>query len=603
MTESAETTRKLDFIVWSDPYGQLETNKKKLNMAIKQENQNVSDFLSTIQPSRMKAWKRQFANLPEVYPAYYSLQWNHVKIYVCEHNRYIPNYTLKINNGKTMNIKGAISFGTTTKYFWTITDNSDGQERLTLSLYSPELVLKRTISDVGESATEKNGELYYLGAEDILWFNTLYVLNGPLQQPLLLYKEKEAKFSLQLIKSSHQPDVYIIRKSALFQQIGIIENYKIRWLPTELFGRKLPLINDAIMFDTYFIFEGQRIDYPDNQHILDAYYKRGNTYCVFSSDATQSIYLYNHDKASWKVVLPPAVSEVSFSQQGEFFIVGYPNRPDVVYTQAGEQIFTSIGPTFKLEQSTKPVPWYIVLPNSPAKGVVICGYGSYGMHIKKYQQRLWIPWLKEGYAVAFVCIRGGGENGDIWWNMGRGPANLKNRVADFTAAVRIIKERYGFTSKNTIIYGRSAGGFLVTAATYELMDEIAATYAAKPYTDLLLTTTNSTARQAIQETDEFGFVEKDPVGFAELATISPYENIPETPLKNPTILLTTGTNDSEVPPAMPVRYAKRLHDLGWKNVFCRVAIDEGHFTEYTGEQGEASDAAILESFLEKASQA
>jgi hypothetical protein len=48
---------------------------------------------------------------------------------------------------------------------------------------------------------------------------------------------------------------------------------------------------------------------------------------------------------------------------------------------------------------------------------------------------------------------------------------------------------------------------------------------------------------------------------------------------------------------MPLKYAKRLRDFGWKNVFCRIAKGEGHFTDKDKEIGEALDAALCEYFM------
>jgi protease II len=322
-------------------------------------------------------------------------------------------------------------------------------------------------------------------------------------------------------------------------------------------------------------------------------------FCSFTNAEKQAVLKYSLKTKRWSSVIPLFVGEVSIAGGIDAFTVGYPNRPDVVINEEKAVIFKGTGPQYDLESGTEPVPWFAVHPRQKARGIVIVGYGSYGMMTKKYQVRLWQPWLARGYMIATLCVRGGGEVGDEWWEAGRGPANLHNRVDDFVAGVKALQSRYSFDRTNTVIYGRSAGGFLVTAASYHLMDKIGAVYAAKPYTDLLRTTTNAEAGQTLQESDEFGYVEDDPVGFRHNFEISPYENAPEAPKINPGVLVTGGTNDSEVPLSHPVRYSKRLNKIGWKNVLCRVEEGEGHFTELSGESAEADDAAIIESFLEQ----
>jgi oligopeptidase B len=218
------------------------------------------------------------------------------------------------------------------------------------------------------------------------------------------------------------------------------------------------------------------------------------------------------------------------------------------------------------------------------------------MSMRKNQQRLWLPWLKQNFMIMNICVRGGGENGDAWWDASRTAQRRIVGINDFVTAVNFVQSTNGFNNKNTIIYGRSAGGLLVNAACFQLLDKIAVVYATKPYTDVLRTTTNLKEPQTIQECEEFGLAYNNPVDFYELAKISPYENIIKTPI-NPVILLTGGTHDTEVGPYMPLKYAKRLRDFGWKNVFCRVAKGEGHFTNKDKENGEAMDAALCESFL------
>jgi protease II len=129
-----------------------------------------------------------------------------------------------------------------------------------------------------------------------------------------------------------------------------------------------------------------------------------------------------------------------------------------------------------------------------------------------------------------------------------------------------------------------------------MLKNIAVVYACKPYTDVLRTVTNKKLTQVIQESEEFGYVAEDPVGFMAIAKVSPYENVVDKPSKNPAVLLTGGLKDPEVEVYMPVKFAKRLHDAGWHNVVVRIA-DEGHFTESGAEHHEAHDAALCEYFL------
>jgi protease II len=129
-----------------------------------------------------------------------------------------------------------------------------------------------------------------------------------------------------------------------------------------------------------------------------------------------------------------------------------------------------------------------------------------------------------------------------------------------------------------------------------MLNNIGVVYACKPYTDVLRTVTNKNLTQVTQESEEFGYVAEDPVGFMAIAKVSPYENVAEKPKRNPAVILTGGIKDPEVEVYMPVKFAKRLQDAGWRNTVLRIA-DEGHFTGSDSRHSEAHDAAMCEYFL------
>ena len=611
-TAAAADTRDLGFIRWTDMYGALEKEGPLLKAALKEEEKRLQNYIDVnVNKTRLKIWQQLFASEPKSYPAYYNYMWNQHTIYVSTYSRYMPNYTIKPPKGRPLNLEGALSFGTTGTRLWSVEDKSAGREQLTLTLYDADLKEVDMIKDVGDSVAARGEDIYYLGAEDTLWFNSLNVLTtahpnqdkdkdkGKGKHKHQIYKEKEPKYTLSIVQPKHQSDIFLLRKSALFQDLAIItDGGKLQWV-VRGHGRKIPITRNIIAYNTYLKIGRTRVRYPPHHYIIEGYRKGDAIFCTFSIAAKQALHRYNMTTKRWSVLLPPFVGEVAPVDGVDGFVIGYPNKPDIVIDEKKTLIYRGEGPHYNIESGEEPVPWFLVSPNKEKpKGLVIIGYGSYGMFVKKTQVRLWQPWLARGYLVATLCVRGGGEVGDDWWEAGRGPSNLHNRIDDFVAGTLYLQKRFGFDKSNTIIYGRSAGGFLVTAASYRLMDKIAAVYAAKPYTDLLRTTTNAKAGQTLQETDEFGYVEHDPIGFKYNFEISPYETAPIQPQINPGVLVTAGTLDSEVPYFQPVRYAKRLNDIGWKNAFCRIAHDEGHFTQQTAESSEATDAAILESFLD-----
>ena len=594
--------RDLGFISWKDELAVFDdVNSYEFRRGV--EEQKAIFNSAPVNKKLLKEWTALYKGLPYSYPPYYSFRWAGHTIQVHQENRYIPVVSISVMDGKNYEFGGVVAFGIFDQFFWCIQDLSYGQERLTLNLYSHIMNKLQTINNVGDTAAYAGDYLYYLLADDIFWFNTIYRITV-LGQKELIYKEKEQKYILKLLKPKGQDDVFVLRHSALHQDLGIIEDDDVRWI-VKGFGRKLPITSTCIAFSSFFSERRQKVYYPDGNSLVDVYSRNNVKVFIFTKDATQSLYLYTH---RWVPIIHPQVCELKFSESSEDVIMGVPNGPDrVIYLNKHFMPIVSKelrGPQYRLDSGASPLPWFSVLPNGKPKGLVICGYGAYGMSMRKHQQRLWIPWLKRGFIVASVCVRGGGENGDYWWDGARTAQKRHYGIRDFVVGVNFLQKRYECYEKNTVLYGRSAGGFLVTAAMYELMDKVTIVYAAKPYTDVLRTTTNPKARQTVQESDEFGLIknESNVTDFVALARISPYENVIDNPVVAPAVLLTAGTNDSEVPASMPLRFAKRLQQKGWKNVYCRIAVGEGHFTDRNKEYGEAHDAALCESIINQVSE-
>ena len=591
--------RDLGFISWKDElasFDDMRTAEFRRGAA----EQNGIYNSAPVSKQLKKIWTILYKGLPHTYPPYYSFRWAGHTISVSQQNRYIPVVCIEVMDGKKYNFGGVVAYGIFEQKFWCIQDLSNGREMLTFNLYSHIMKKLTTIENVGDSAAYANNYVYYTNAEDIFWFNKIYRLDEAGNRELI-YEEKEQRYILTILKPKGQEDIFVLRRSALNQDVGIIEDDDIRWL-AKGFGRKIPINRKCIAFNSFFSNGRDKIQYPAGNFLVDVYSRGETRIFIFTKDATQSLYTYYR---RWVPIIPSQVCELKFSEYSEDIIMGVPNGPDRVINL--NKFFVPIlakeltGPQFGLESGASPLPWFAVIPKEKPKGIVICGYGSYGMSMRKHQQRIWIPWLLRGFIIANVCVRGGGENGDYWWDSSRTAQKRHYGIRDFVVGVNLLQSRYNMYEKNTIIYGRSAGGFLVTAAMYELMDKVAIVYAAKPYTDVLRTTTDPKARQAVQESEEFGLVKNsnNVTDFIALAKVSPYENVPANPIVSPVVILTGGTNDSEVPASMPLRFAKRLQQNGWKNVYCRIQAGEGHFTDRDKEYAEANDGALCESIIKQ----
>jgi len=585
----------LGFLKWVDAYGKYE-KAPYYERGIKEEQAILNDTIKSLPTKDLDRWSKEFSRFPEKYEVLYSEKWADHIIDVRPDDRYIPTIEINIKDGRKQIFKDIQKYGTTDKYLWFISDSSDDKQEYSLFIYDTHIKLKKEVKKVGETAVSDKRNIFYTHAETTFWFNKIYKLNETLLKTLI-YEEQEEKYILSLTKPKYQDDIFILRKSAIYQDLGLIEKDKVKWLDKG-FGTKLPINRELIAYDKYFSNKGTKILYPVKRFLEEVFLINDDLYFIFTHDIYNSLYLYN---GAWLKILEPSVCEIKLLDSIDSVFISEPHKPGTILkiNKTTTHIYKQLeGPTFKIDEGKTPVPWFSVSDKRiKQQGIVFYCYGSFGTSVRKSQQRLWIPWIKQGFTVAFIAIRGGRENGDDWWDQSRTSIRRINGVNDFIVSVKHLQKDLGFNSKNTIIYGRSAGGFLVAAAATQLMNDIAIVYAAKPYTDILRTTSDPTMEGTLQETDEFGLA-TNPVDFSEILKISPQENIVKDPARNPAVLLTCGLHDPAVPLQGPLKYAKALRDSNWKDVYLRVE-KEGHFTLRNNEQKEAEDAALCEYLIKR----
>ena len=510
--------RDLGFVRWKDPYAKYETKDSvAFKEGIKEEQTIYNKAISDLDPKNVERWTTEFQALPKTYDILFSFSWLHYDIDVRPDNRYIPTLEIHIKNKNKKTFANIIEYGTTKNRLWLIYDSSNGKEQLSLFIYDENLSLVKEIENVGDTAVSNDDEIYFLSADHTFWFNKLYKITNSLETTQI-YVEKEAKYILYLSSPKYQNTVFLLRKSAIYQDVGYIKINKIIWLEKG-YGTKIPLKSETIAYNDFFVSSGKKINYPKHRYLEKAFYIKDNLYFIFTNDTHNSLYLYED---GWTTVLEPTICDIKLLSEIDSVLISSPDSPSKVFKIHNKTTLHLVkildGENFHMENGLEPVPWYSVSKTTESNGLIVNGYGSYGLSLRKNQQRIWIPWIKQGYTVAFVGIRGGRENGDSWWDESRTSSRRINGVMDFVKSVKHLQKKLGFSSNQTIIFGRSAGGFLVTAASAYLINDVKVIYAAKPYTDVLRTTSNIKASQTLQETDEFGLA-TNPVDFSEIIKI------------------------------------------------------------------------------------
>lgn len=223
------------------------------------------------------------------------------------------------------------------------------------------------------------------------------------------------------------------------------------------------------------------------------------------------------------------------------------------------------------------VPYVIIKGNRPTQGLIVIGYGAYGLPTHLTTER-WLPLLRRGYTLCYALVRGGGDHDDAWAEAARRDHKVKS-VEDFEAVIQSAQTKTGVKPENTVIYGRSAGGYLVGAtlsrnATGNLFSSL---YTEVPYLDVLSTASNRRLPLTQLEYEEFGDPLHKAKDAAALLRLSPVNTIPESGAPAIFVLCRIGLNDKEVFAYESVKWITRLRENEGKPKLLAINEGEGHF--------------------------
>lgn len=236
---------------------------------------------------------------------------------------------------------------------------------------------------------------------------------------------------------------------------------------------------------------------------------------------------------------------------------------------------------------------------TPAKGLLVYGYGAYGASTSSGKLwALWGPLLLDGWVVAYAYVRGGGDGGESWAEAGR-RLNRVRPVEDFEAVIRASQRITGVEPRATVISGRSAGGVLIgtTVARHRTGDLVGAAFAEVPYLDVLRTTTNPGLPLTTIEYNEFGNPQERLEDFATVMRVSPVDLVAGRGAPGVFVLSRAGGKDTQVLAYEPLKWTLRLREgeeVDWAGKLFALEPAEGHFYRRTADTAaRATDLAIL----------
>jgi len=211
---------------------------------------------------------------------------------------------------------------------------------------------------------------------------------------------------------------------------------------------------------------------------------------------------------------------------------------------------------------SKPVPLYLY------------GYGSYGSSMDANFRSSRLSLLDRGFVFAMAHIRGGEDMGRHWYEQGR-QLKKKNTFTDFIAcADHLIAEK--MTSPDQlVISGGSAGGLLMGACMNLRPDLFRIVVADVPFVDVVTTMLDETLPLTTGEWDEWGNP-NDKVYYDYMLSYSPYDNVADKAY--PTVLITTGYNDSQVQYWEPAKWVAKLRDHSTSDnpIVFKIEMEVGH---------------------------
>jgi pimeloyl-ACP methyl ester carboxylesterase len=497
-------------------------------------------------------------------------------------------------------------------YFYTVEDVGKGAEEFELTLWKwmgsrPRKAWTR--HPVGPTVVLHGEYLYYCGVENRLRYPDVWCTDlATGKNSVRIFEEPDKRFQVSVLKRSGT--VFVHTANALDQRLGIASPTGVSWLVKER-STLIPLGPRAWATNTGFMVDGQTIEFKKGYFLEDGACVGDAYLFVLVKDGQDSLWLW---KKEWHPLLVPS-SVLSHIQllheptESPRILVQTPNTPDSVWEVARGSLHKLISypEPLRLPYSHRgtipngslhiPYMWVSAVPKP--RGLIVEGYGAYGISSRRSYPLRWLAYLAAGWAFAYVCPRGGREGGDAWYDGGRTAQRKHHTFEDTAVAIHHIQKELGIGAEKTVFFGRSAGGWLAARIAQDHgTDLVAAVYTEVPYVDVLRTTATPSLPLTIMEYDEFGNGNKA-ADVAVLRKISPVDTVEPADGQTPLVIIRTALHDSQVYPYESLKWAKKLREAGWNQVYVGIDEDGGHFARHDVMLAQrAEDAAILATALD-----
>nr|CCD12722.1 unnamed protein product [Trypanosoma congolense IL3000] len=208
---------------------------------------------------------------------------------------------------------------------------------------------------------------------------------------------------------------------------------------------------------------------------------------------------------------------------------------------------------------------------------MLYGYGSYGICVEPQFDIRCLPYVDRGVIYAIAHVRGGGEMGRAWYEIGGKYLTKRNTFMDFISCAEHLISSGVTTPPQLACEGRSAGGLLVGAVLNMRPDLFRVAVAGVPFVDVMTTMCDPSIPLTTGEWEEWGNPNEYKF-FDYMNSYSPIDNV--RPQDYPNLIIQAGLHDPRVAYWEPAKWASKLRELKTDNneVLLKMDLDSGHFS-------------------------
>ena len=599
-----EKTRNLGFAAWDDKQAWMETMKGPgWTAALQEEQLRFKKYIS--RTPGIAGIERELLSLePKEMPGYFETENQELRI--------IPSGTLNYNwrYVESRVYKSAADLDAKKGgHLWTVKDISSGAESYQCEY---RYLTKKTWTkdNVGPFVGIYKDRCYLIEA-DRLWYHTLISVDAKTGSGRRVhYKETDPEWNLTLLRLQDK-SLCLVGNNAGNQKLWVVKDKEV----TQLYlngAAFVPVTSNAAFVresDTDF-YEPRgsaltEFRFPNFKKETPEWMSIGRRLLITRAMGERTLWKLSHSKKPelLKKVLGSFMPDPWAS---DTILISEPGTPFYAYTHEPHYYANSSKHVTKSKDGTEVT---VVCVTSKSRGhskaLLVNGYGAYGLPTHMSTGR-WKPLLDRGWSIAFALIRGSGDDTDKWADAGRRDQKVKS-VEDFEACIKKAQEVTSVAPAKTVIYGRSAGGYLVggTLGRHTEGDLFGAAYTEVPYVDVLRTTTNPKLPLTKLEYEEFGHPAKKLQNFGALLHLSPVDLVPDSGVPRIFVLSRIALLDLEVLAYESMKWIRKLRGptetskskgKGQPKLLA-ITAGEGHFAKGpTALRQRAEDLAILDAW-------